>query len=137
LIERDVETVWEIVDDPESQPEWQDELVEYVQVSGDPRVVGGEARMIYIVDGSERVVHATLLERVEHERVRWHLEGLPVKIDVEQLLIDNGASETEVVTTIDAQIGLLQKPLTPVIKPLLDRAAGRLSDSLKAYAESR
>jgi hypothetical protein len=136
VIERPLDEVWSIFDDPARQVEWQKDLVQYEHLSGRGNGKGSVSRLTFERDGGQTVLTATVEERTPPKRFVAVYEGmqLPFKLTSTFTALSDESSEWH--AEIEVRLNLLQKALTPVLKGAMSELAQRNGDGFKRYVES-
>jgi uncharacterized membrane protein len=137
VIECPLETVWELFDNVENMLEWQDELQSYEMVEGEPGEIGSVRSQTIKQMGVTQRLTATLLEREPPHRAAMHYEGAQAPFTAYDEFTDLGDGTTEWSSTLDVKLGMLQKPLELVIKPLASDLVKRNGRNFKEFCESR
>lgn len=137
VIECPIETVWELFDDVDNMLEWQDELQSYEMVEGEPGEIGSVRSQKIKQMGVTQQLTATLLEREPPHHSAMHYEGAQAPFTAFDEFEDLGDGTTEWTSTLDVKLGMLQKPLELVIKPLASDLVRRNGRNFKAFCENR
>jgi uncharacterized protein YndB with AHSA1/START domain len=137
VIERPREEVWAVFDDPELMVEWQGNLLEYEQLEGESDEIGSISRQTIKNVGVKSDLTVTLLERDEPELSSSHYEGAQVPFTVINTFSDLGDGTTEWHAELEVRLGLVQKALAPILKPLMSDLVSRNGRDFKAFVESR
>lgn len=137
VIERPLDEVWAIFDDPDLLLEWQSALVAYEQIEGEPGEDGSVSRQTIERSGREVELTVTVLDRREPEFMKLHYEGLQLPFEISNTFTSVDGSKTEWHAVIDVRLNLMQKALGPVLKGPLANLAEQNGEDFKHYAENR
>lgn len=137
MIKRPLVEVWAVFDDPDELLEWQDSLVGYERVEGEPGEIGSVSRQIIERSGGETDLTVTLVDRRPPEFSKSQYEGLrlPFTISNTFTAIDGGSTEWHAV--LDVRLNLMQKALGPVLKNSLEDLAEQNAENFRRYVERR
>lgn len=136
VIERPLEQVWAAFDDPDAMVEWQDDLLEYEQLEGEPHEIGSISRQTIKQMGVRQDLTVTLLERRPPELSTSHYEGAQAPFTAINTFEDLGDGTTEWTAVLEIKLGMLQRALELALKPLASELTKRNARSFKAYCEN-
>ncbi len=137
VIERPLEEVWAIFDDPDLLLQWQSALVAYEQIEGDPGEDGSVSRQTIERSGREVELTVTVLDRREPEFMKMHYEGLQLPFEISNTFTSVDGNKTEWHAVIDVRLNLMQKALGPVLKGPLADLTEQNGEDFKRFAERR
>lgn len=130
VIDRPIEEVWAVFDDPDAMVEWQDNLISFEEVS--------ESISLQTVRnaGINQELTVTLLEYEAPVLAKSRYEGAQAPFEVTNTFtaIDDGS--TEWLAVMDLKLNLLTKALGPVLKPVMNELVKRNGRDFKNYVES-
>lgn len=130
VIDRPIEEVWAVFDDPDAMVEWQDNLISFEEVS--------ESVSLQTVRnaGINQELTVTLLEYEAPVLAKSRYEGAQAPFEVTNTFtaIDDGS--TEWLAVMDLKLNLLTKALGPVLKPVMNELVKRNGRDFKNYVES-
>lgn len=137
VIERPLDEVWAVFNDPKLQTEWNSDLLGYERVSGKGNEEGSVSRLTFKRGHGETVLTATVLESKRSAKLIAKYEGmqLPFYLTSNFSAIDDDS--TEWAAEIEVKLSLMQKALGPLLKGTMTDMAQKMGDDFKAYCESR
>ncbi|MGH2907437.1 MAG: SRPBCC family protein [Solirubrobacterales bacterium] len=137
VVDRPLDEVWAVFDDPKLQLEWDDNLLTYEQIEGKGNSEGAVQQLTYKRGDGETVLTATVLERSTKKLMVTRYEGmqLPFTITSTFRAIDDDSSEWH--AEIEVKLSLLTKALGAVLKGPMTEMAQNMGDGFKKYVESR
>lgn len=137
FIERPINEVWAEFENTATLIEWQDNLLEFKQVSGKYTAVGGVAHVKVRQVGMTNDLVLTVLSRdARKHRVAYRYEGAQAPFEITNSFrsVDGG---TEWTAEMDVKLNLLTRALGPVLKPIADGLVKGNGKNFKAHMESR
>lgn len=137
VIDRPIAEVWAIFDDSDLAIEWQGNLLEYAQIEGAADEVGSISLQTVKNMGVKQELTVTLLERSAPELSTSRYEGAQVPFTVVNTFSDLGEGMTEWHAELEVKLGLVQKALAPVLKPIMGELVARNGRDFKEFVESR
>lgn len=136
-IERPLDEVWALFDDPSKQPEWLGMEKSLTQVKGKGNEKGAVQSVIFERSSGETELTVTILDRKAPTRLVARYEGMQVPFELTSTFTAIDDDTTEWHCEIDVKLSLLTKALGPVIKGAVSDLAHQMGDDFKAYAESK
>lgn len=137
VIERPLDEVWAVFDDPDLLLDWQDSLVAYEQIEGEPGATGSVSSQTIKRSSGEVELTVTVLDRRPPEFLKAHYEGLQLPFSISNTFISIDDETTEWHAVIDVRLNLMQKALAPVLKGPLSELAEKNGEDFKHFVESR
>jgi uncharacterized membrane protein len=131
VIDRPLEEVWAVFDDPDAMVEWQGNLVSYEEVSD------GVSLQTVRNAGMNQELTVTLLEHEPPMLAKSRYEGAQVPFEVTNTFTAVDDDSTEWVAVMDLKLNLLTKALGPVLKPVMTELIKRNGRDFKQYAEAQ
>lgn len=130
VIDRPLEEVWAVFDDPEAMVEWQGNLIRNEEVS--------ETVSLQTVRnaGINQELTVTLLEHNPPKLQKSRYEGAQVPFEVTNTFTAVDENSTEWCAVMDLKLNLLTKALGPVLKPVMQELIKRNGRDFKTYVES-
>lgn len=137
VIDRPLDDVWAVFDDPDQQVSWNSDLLEYEPVSGKPGSTGSVSRLTFKRGDGETVLTETIQERKAPQKVVAVYEGmqLPFYLTSNFRAVDDNTTEWS--ASIEVKLNLMQKALGPLLKGTMTDMAQKMGDDFKAYCESK
>jgi uncharacterized membrane protein len=130
VIDRPIETVWAVFDDPEAMVEWQGNLLSHEKFSD------SISRQKVRNAGITQELTVTLLESEPPVMTKSLYEGAQVPFEVTSTFTPVGEGSTEWHALMDLKLSLLTKALGPVLKPVMLELIKRNGRDFKAYVEA-
>lgn len=137
VIDRPVDEVWTLFEDPHAMVEWQGNLLEHAYVEGSPDKPGAISHQTVKNAGVTSVLTVTLLEREPQKLSRSRYEGAQAPFEVTNTFSARKDGSTEWHAEMDVKLNLLTKALGPVLKPIAQELVKRNGRDFKQYVESR
>jgi uncharacterized membrane protein len=136
-INKPIDEVWAIFDQPELQTKWHKPIKSYEHVSGKGNSRGSVARVIYARDSGDTELTVTVDERKAPTHFVATYEGmqLPFVLTSNFSAIDDDVTEWK--AEIEVRLSLLQKALGPILKGAMSDLASGMGKDFKKYVESR
>jgi uncharacterized protein YndB with AHSA1/START domain len=137
VIERPLDEVWAVFDDPEQQVDWNSDLLAHEHISGKANEKGAVSRLTFKRGDGETVLTATVLERKAPKKLAAVYEGmqLPFYLTSNFRAIDDDTTEWS--AEIEVKLNLVQKALGPLLKGTMTDMAQKMGDDFKSYCESK
>jgi hypothetical protein len=137
IIERSLEEVWGIFDDPKLLLEWQDAMVGYKQLKGKPDKAGSVSLQTIKRSSGDTELTVTLLERKAPSFSKSRYEGMQLPFTIANSFSEVEEEITEWSAVIDVKLNIVQKAIGPMLKGSLSDLAQQNGDEFKAFVESR
>lgn len=137
FIDRPIAEVWAEFENTETFADWQDNLLEFEQVSGKYTAVGGVAHVKVKQVGMTNDLVLTVLSRdARRHRVAYRYEGAQAPFEIANSFrsVDGG---TEWTAEMDVKLNLLTKALGPVLKPIASELVKSNGKNFRAHMESK
>lgn len=137
FIERPIAEVWAEFENTSTFADWQDNLLEFEQVSGKYTAVGGVSHVKVRQVGMTNDLVLTVLSRdARKHRVSYRYEGAQAPFEIANSFrsVDGG---TEWTAEMDVKLNLLTKALGPVLKPIANELVKGNGRNFKAHCESK
>ncbi|HEV7919145.1 MAG TPA: SRPBCC family protein [Solirubrobacterales bacterium] len=136
VIDLPIDEVWEVFTDAGLFREWQEELVDYEQVSGEFLELGAVADLTFRRSSGDTTLSETIAEREEGSLLTASYTGLPVQFSIENHFDAIDDDTTEWTATAEVKLGLMHKPFSGMIKSGVTELAETRAKSFKQYVEN-
>jgi uncharacterized protein YndB with AHSA1/START domain len=136
-IDRPRDEVWAVFDDPDLMVEWQGNLLSYEQAEGASDEIGSVSLQTVKNVGVKQELTVTLLERTAPELSSSRYEGAQVPFTVVNTFSELDDGSTEWHAELEVRLGLVQKALAPILKPIMSELVQRNGRDFKKFVESR
>jgi hypothetical protein len=137
VIERGRDEVWEIFEDPDMLVQWQENLISYEQVEGEPGATGSVSKQTIKRSGGETALTVTVVDRRDSEFSESKYEGMQLPFTIANSFKSVGKNKTEWHAVIDVRLNIVQKALAPVLKGSLAELIEQNGAQFKQFVESR
>ena len=136
-IERPLDQVWALFDDPAAQADWLHMVKSFEQVKGKGNEKGAVQKVVFERSSGDTELTVTIIDRQAPDRLVARYEGMQVPFELTSSFAAVDDDTTEWHAVIDVKLSLLTKALGPVIKPAVSDLAQQMGRDFKAYVESR
>lgn len=135
-IDRPIGEVWNFLDDPRRQPQWQQDLADYQPLSGEPGRAGSKAKLTFREGAKKLILTEEIKERRPEEKIKVLLAHDMVRTRRELRLVGQG-DRTELIVTTDTQFTSLPYQLmAPFMKGSFARRLRGDLERLKTTLEA-
>jgi hypothetical protein len=121
---------------PENNSRWEDEVVEWTDVSPRPIRVGTTAVMKRLENGKRRDTHLLCTDYQQDRRIAWrHTDPGPFQFAIAFDTLPTGASSTDLVVNVDITLGGFLRLMGPLFKRQMAKRGGEMVARMKTLLE--